>query len=358
MRRPLILVVAVMSLTGCAPAASVSTSQPSRSATSRPSPTPSASALIDTAQDGIAGPGGMTLRQEIGAVMMVGFTGPLTPAVLSDWRQRQFGGLMLVPTNQNAPDPAEIRKVIASVRSVMAHPLLAATNQEGGTICFPQTRVPCLAGASQAGSEGPGAVQSEMTTMAAGLKALGFDINVAPVVDLSDALHPVMHERSYGLNPRAVAADVTAAIAGMHAAGMYATAETVATGDAVPLKAAIAAHVDLVMIGYLNGPSVDSSADSSMMTLMHTLRSRLGYQGVVISDDLDVSASNRQTQSPAAAVRFLENGGDMVIVSHDLDVADVTYDAIHAAVLDGAYSRAQLDASVQKLLNLGLRFMP
>lgn len=349
---------AIVLLAACTPRAaasspSVTARPPVTLALASPAPSPPSSD-----QDAVLGPGGMTLRQEIGAVMMVGFTGPLTPAVLRNWRQRQFGGLILVPINQNAPDPAEIRKVIASVRSVMAHPLLAATNQEGGTICFPQTRVPCLAGASQAGSEGPGAVQSEMTTMAAGLKALGFDINVAPVVDLSDVLHPVMHERSYGLNPRAVAADVTAAIAGMHAAGMYAAAQTLATGDLEPLKAAIAAHVDLVMIGYLNGPSVDSSAGSSMLTLMHTLRSRLGYQGVVISDDLDVSASNRKTQSPAAAVRFLENGGDMVIVSQDLDVADVTYDAIHAAVLDGAYSRAQLDASVQKLLNLGLRFMP
>jgi hypothetical protein len=48
----------------------------------------------------------------------------------------------------------------------------------------------------------------------------------------------------------------------------------------------------------------------------------------------------------------------MVIVSHDLEVADATYDAIHNAVLTGAYPRTQLDASVQKLLNLSLRYMP
>jgi hypothetical protein len=48
----------------------------------------------------------------------------------------------------------------------------------------------------------------------------------------------------------------------------------------------------------------------------------------------------------------------MVIVSHDIAVADTTYEAIHAAVLNGSYRRAQLDASVQKLLSLGLRYMP
>ena len=48
----------------------------------------------------------------------------------------------------------------------------------------------------------------------------------------------------------------------------------------------------------------------------------------------------------------------MVIVSHDIAVADATYAAVHAAVLNGSYPRAQLDASVQKLLSLGLRYMP
>src|SRR5439155_12363897 len=74
--------------------------------------------------------------------------------------------------------------------------------------------------------------------------------------------------------------------------------------------------------------------------------------------DLQMGALGSRFPPPAAAVRFLSNGGDMAIVSHDLAVADAAYDAIHTAVLDGTYRRAQLDASVQKLLNLGLRFMP
>ena len=167
----------------------------------------------------------MTLRQEIGAVMMVGFTGPITPAILADWRSHQFGGLIVVPINQNAPDPAAIRRLIQSVRGVMAHPVLTATNQEGGTVCFQETRVPCMAGARQAGAQGPGAVQSEMTSMSQGLKALGFDINFAPVADVWDGVHPFMSERSYGQNPHAVAQDVSAAVAGIHAAGLYATAK-------------------------------------------------------------------------------------------------------------------------------------
>jgi beta-N-acetylhexosaminidase len=380
MRR--VCLAAMILLAGCAPA--VTASRPSASLHPTSAPTPSASGpLTSRAQDAVPGPGGMSLRQEIGTVMMVGFMGALSPAVVDDWRQHQFGGLILVPINQNAPDPAGLRRLIQSLRGVMAHPLLVATNQEGGTVCFPETRVPCLAGARQAGARGVSVVQSEMTTMSQGLKALGFDINLAPVADVWDGVHPFMGERSYGQNPQVVAQDVTAAIAGIHAAGMYAvakhfpghgsadgdshvslplvseSAQTLRTRDFVPFQAAIAAHVDFVMIGHLNVPALDPLAPSSMSaTVLQTLRSELGYQGIVISDDLQMGALSPPYPSPTAAVRFLENGGDMVLVSHDIQAADATYDAIQTAVLDGSYSRAQLDASVQKLLNLGLRYMP
>src|SRR5438876_3857751 len=347
-----IWVAGMISLAACAPPVTAGGPPPAPHSTS--SATPSASAPPDAfGQEAMPGPGGLTLRQEIGAVMIVGFTGALSPAVVDDWRQHQFGGLIVVPVNQNGQDPEAIRRLIQSVRGVMAHPLLAATNQEGGTVCFPQTQVPCLAGARQAGARGPTAVQSGMTTMSQGLKALGFDINVAPVADVWDGAHPAMSDRSYGRDAAAVAQDVTAAIAGIHAAGMDAAVQSPGA-DLSPLRAAAAAHVDLIMVGHLGVPALDASVAGSVM---RTLRSGLGYPGVVISDDLETSAASLP-QPSAAAVAFLENGGDMVIVGHHLDIADATYDAIHAALLSGAYPRAQLDASVQKLLSLGLRYMP
>lgn len=384
MRRIGLLVAGLLLASACASprTAGSATAVPSPEARVTSTPTPSP-VRASGDQDAIAGPAGMTLAQEIGAVMMVGFKGPLSPAILNDWRQRQFGGLIVVPINQNAQDPPGIRQLIQSVRGVMAHPLLTATNQEGGTVCFLETRVPCLLGARQVGPQGPGAVQSEMSTMSSGLKALGFDMNLAPVADVWDGVHPFMSERSYGQSPSLVAREVTAAITGIHAAGMYAAAkhypghgtanadshdrlplvsESVATlrsRDWVPFRAAIAAHVEFVMIAHLDVPAIDSSAPTSMSApVLRSLRAELGYQGLVISDDLQMGALSPQYPPPAAAVRFLQNGGDMVIVSHDIEVADASYEAIHGAVLNGSYRRAQLDASVQKLLNLNLRFMP
>ena len=67
-----------------------------------PRPSPSAIPSPSASPTEQLGPGGLTLDEEIGAVMMVGFQGPLTDAVMSDWRQRQFGGLLVVNLNHNA----------------------------------------------------------------------------------------------------------------------------------------------------------------------------------------------------------------------------------------------------------------
>src|SRR2546428_12260289 len=101
MRRAVAL-LSVLVLAGCG--SRVAATSPSAT----PKPTveltvvPAASAAGGAGkQDAVLGPAGMTLQQEIGAVMMVGFTGPLTPAVLEDWRQHQFGGLYVDPINHN-----------------------------------------------------------------------------------------------------------------------------------------------------------------------------------------------------------------------------------------------------------------
>src|SRR3989442_9374987 len=178
MRRTVALFLVLM-LAGCGSPVAATSHAVTPKPTVEFTTVPAASAAAGN-QDGVLGPAGMTLPQEIGAVMMVGFTGPLTPAILEDWRQHQFGGLIVVPINQNGGDATAIRQLIQSVRGVMRHPMMAATNPEEG------------------------AAHSEPLRTSRDLKALGFDINLAPV---------------------AGAHDVTAAIADIHAAGMYAAAQ-------------------------------------------------------------------------------------------------------------------------------------
>src|SRR5256885_13219308 len=101
MRRAVAL-SSILLLAGCGSHVAATSRSVAPTATVEIPASPAASpALGGGNQDTALGPGGMTLQQEIGAVMMVGFTGPLTPAILEDWRQHQFGGLIVVSINPN-----------------------------------------------------------------------------------------------------------------------------------------------------------------------------------------------------------------------------------------------------------------
>ncbi|HVC74878.1 MAG TPA: glycoside hydrolase family 3 N-terminal domain-containing protein [Candidatus Micrarchaeaceae archaeon] len=331
-----------------------------------PPSTPSASALGSPSPQ--LGPGGLTLDQEIGAVMMVGFQGPLDDSILADWKQRQFGGLLIVNLNHNASTPASMTALIGAVRAATPHRLIAATDQEGGQVCIAMSTVPC--DAMPVG-------QAATTQMASALRQLGFDLDLGPVSDVCNGTSSIMWGRCYGTDPSAVAVAVGSVVEGIHAAGMLSAAKhfpghgdtnvssettlprideslaTMRARDLPPFQGAIAHGVDFVLLGHLYYPALDParSADLSPATVQ-ILRADLGFRGAIISDDMEMGAITNSTPTPEAAVEFLAAGGDMVMVAHHLAVADATYDAIKAAVLSGRLPRARLDEAVAALESL------
>jgi beta-N-acetylhexosaminidase len=125
---------------------------------------------------------------------------------------------------------------------------------------------------------------------------------------------------------------------------------TLQSRDWPPFQAAAAHGVDFVLLGHLFYPALDPvhSADLSPVTIQR-LRSDVGFQGAIISDDMEMGAITATTPAPEAAVEFLINGGDMVMIAHHLDVAEATFDAIKAAVESGRLPRARLDEAVSAL---------
>jgi len=314
------------------------------------------------------GPGGLTLDQEVGAVMMVGFQGPLDDSILADWRQRQFGGLLVVNLNHNASTAASMSALIGAIRGAAPNRVIAATDQEGGQVCIAINTVPC--GAMPVG-------QAASTQMATALRQLGFDLDLGPVSDVCSGPSSIMWGRCYGTAPAAVAGSVGPVVDGIHAAHMLSAAKhfpghgdttvssettlprideslaTIRARDLPPFQAAIAHGVDFVLLGHLLYPALDPvrSADLSPATIQ-LLRSDLGFRGAIISDDMEMGAITAGTPTPEAAVEFLAAGGDMVMVAHHIAVADATYDAIRAAVLSGRLPRARLDEAVAALESL------
>jgi len=298
-------------------------------------------------------------------VMMVGFQGPLDDSVLADFRQRQFGGLLVVNLNANASSASSLSSMIGSLRATSRHRLIAATDQEGGGVCIHITTVPCLPmPVDQAGT----------TRMATALRGLGFDLDLGPVSDVCSGSSSIMWGRCYGTAPSAVAPAVASVVDGIHAAHMLAAAkhfpghgdttvsserqlprideslDVIRSRGLPPFEADVAHQVDFVLLGHLFYPALDAhrSADLSPATV-NLLRNDVGFHGAILSDDMEMGAITASTPAPEAAVEFLIAGGDMVMIAHHIAVADATYDAIKAAVEDGRLSRQRLDDAVASL---------
>jgi beta-N-acetylhexosaminidase len=311
------------------------------------------------------------LGEEIGAVIMVGFRGNLTNSVLADWKKRQFGGLLVVNFNHNATTAASMKALIASIRAADRHRLIAATDQEGGQVCLAINTVPCA----------PMPVgKSGTIQMAAAIKSLGFDLDLGPVSDVCSGPSSIMWGRCYGTSPGSVATAVANVVDGIHSAHMLSAAKhfpghgdtgvssetqlprideslaTLQSREWPPFKAAISHGTDFVLLGHLYYPAIDKihSSDLSPVTIK-MLRSDLGFKGAIISDDMEMGAITATTPAPEAAVEFLVNGGDMVMIAHDLSVANATYDAIKAALASGRLPRSRLDQAVAALQALPSR---
>ena len=213
--------------------------------------------------------------------------------------------------------------------------------------------------------------------MAVALRALGFDLDLGPVSDVCSGPASIMWGRCYGTTPDAVAPAIGAVVDGIHAARMLSAAkhfpghgatgvssettlprideslDSIRVRDFPPFAAAIAHGTDFVLLGHLFYPAVDPNraADLSPNTV-NLLRVDLKFHGAIISDDMEMGAITSSTPTPEAAVEFLLAGGDMVMVAHDIAVADATFEAIKAAVQSGRLPRARLDGAVQRLAEL------
>jgi beta-N-acetylhexosaminidase len=364
-RRVALLLMSAALLVSCSSVPAAQAPPPTPIATPSPTPKDYPSPSPSPSPADQLGPGGLTLDEEVGAVMIVGFQGPLSSSVLADWQQRQFGGLLVINGNHNATTASSMTALIASVRGVSRHRLIAATDQEGGYVCLAISSVPCA----------PMPVgQAQTTRMAAALHALGFDLDLGPVSDVCSGPSSIMWGRCYGTQPGPVAGAVGSVVDGMHAAHMLSAAKhfpghgdttvssetqlprineslaTLQTREWPPFAADVSHGVDFVMIGHLWYPALDPhrSADLSPTT-MDKLRGDLGFNGAILSDDMEMGAITASTPTPEAAVEFLIAGGDMVMIAHHTSVVDATYNAIKNAVLSGRLPRARLDAAVATL---------
>jgi beta-N-acetylhexosaminidase len=317
------------------------------------------------------------------------YSGVSTPADMV--KKYHLGGLILVgwsaddPTKgtnktTNVDSPAQVRTLTAGLQAASgAVPMLIGTDQEYGAVTRIKDGIVQIPSALALGAAGDPAL-TENAWKAAGteLAALGINVDFAPDADvLGDQPGGVIGSRSFGSDPQRVAAQVTAAVKGLQAAGVAATAKhfpghghTIAdshtnlpaltqsgsalqSGDLPPFVAAIAAGAGLIMSGHLDVRAIDPGVPASFSSkvLIDLLRTQLGFTGVVVTDALNMEPAKKWSTGEAA-VRALVAGNDILLMPPSLTDA-------YKGLLDGLHSgklpRARLVEAVTRVLTLKFR---
>jgi beta-N-acetylhexosaminidase len=266
-----------------------------------------------------------------------------------------------------------------SMQTEPAVPLFVAVDQEGGDIASAPWVAPQPA-AAEVGSRGdPSQAHDIAATMGCQLLRAGINTDFAPVVDTG--FGAAIGNRSYGEDPELVARMGAAAVEGFEEAGVISAAKhfpnhgpatsdshvslpvirhdakTLESYDLPPFEAAIEAGVPLVMVGHLVYPVIDPHHPASLSReAISMLRRDLGFDGVIVTDDLAMAGAKGGGTPSEAAVEAVKAGADLLVVSSPPQQQAAAYDAVVDAVESGEIPSSRIEKSVGRLLTVKERY--
>lgn len=331
----------------------------------------------------------LTLEQKIGQMLMVGLPGSTLDDVARRRVVRQgVGGVIFL--DRNAENPAQTRSFTqalqdAAIRQGPGLPLLIGWNHEGGAVARRDAGLTHFPSAMALGAaERPELVDAIGRSVAAEMRSLGVNVNYAPVLDVNvEPANPVIGLRSFGDSPALVADLGARYIAAQQGAGVIAVAKhfpghggvdvdshvalplLTASLDSLqrvelpPFQAAVDRRVAAVMVAHLRIPSVDpSGAPSSLSPPVVTgmLRQQLGFDGVVMTDDMGMRAIRDHYTLPEAAVLAVLAGNDLLLAVETARDPDLIRDALLDAVAAGRITESRIDESLRRLIRLKLAY--
>ncbi len=293
----------------------------------------------------------------------------LTSAETEKLRDPRIGGVILF--SRNFASTGQLKSLTRSIHAARTPGLLIAVDQEGGRVQRFHDGFTALPAARLLGHQ----YDLDKNTarrlasacgwiMAAELLDLGVDISFAPVVDLDLGLSDVIGDRAFHSDPEAVASLATSFMQGMRDAGMMAVAKhfpghgaVIAdshielpedhreyaglAGDLLPYGRLIANGLHGVMVAHVRYPAIDRRiASLSPFWLETELRRKLGFSGVIFSDDLSMSATESVGDMPERVRETLTAGADMALICNDPDAVDRTL--IEMGSLENPASQARL----------------
>ncbi len=334
----------------------------------------------------------MTVDEKIGQLLFTTYHGSFTTMdaaayqqIMHDVKDLHVGGFI----NVTRMSPLGIVKSQAYPTAVLNNqlqaksklPLLIGADFERGTAMRLDegTSFPTAMALAAGGNLKDAYAMGKITALEA--RAVGIHWIYAPDADVNNNPgNPIINTRSFGEDPERVAQFVSAFVLGVQENGGLATAkhfpghgDTAADShidlpviradrarlddlELVPFRAAISMHVDSIMTGHLNVPALEpdpnTPATLSHIILTDLLRKQLGYQGLIVTDAMDMGGITVRYAPGEAAVRAVVAGVDALLMP---PVPDAAFEALQAAVKSGRISKERLDASVRRILQAKAR---
>jgi beta-N-acetylhexosaminidase len=289
------------------------------------------------------------------------------------------GGLIYF--SQNISDRDQITEMLSNTASMSKYPIFLAVDEEGGSVSrVANSDVDVIKVDDMAtigATEDTTQAYEAGVTIGAYLTEIGFNVDFAPVADVvSEDGSSALQDRSFGSDAQMVSDMVSNVVEGIegtgvssclkHFPGIGSAAEDTHDGrveidktldemrqtDFLPFQAGIDAGADFVMVSHATASQVDedglpSSLSSTIMT--DILRDELNFEGVIITDALNMSAITDYYTSAEAAVKAIKAGADMLLMPEDFVEA---YDAVLAAVQDGSISEDRIDESLRRIYRI------
>lgn len=322
---------------------------------------------------------GMSLEDKIWQMFFVyvaDYGGSLTEAP-DDPSRMPAGGVLYDASNMNSKK--QVSDLLLGFREGMPVAPFAACDEEGGRVARLAKTVgtPAFKPMLEYSGEGPETSMDNASRIAAGMAALGFTVDFAPVADVwSNPENAVIGDRAYSSDPDEAAELVAAAVEGFHDGGVACTlkhfpghgdtAEDSHGGAAYcykdpdeleacewkPFRSGIEAGADMVMIGHVTVPELDDvPATFSSTVVTGILRNRLGFEGVIVTDAMRMGGA-MAPDGADPSVAAISAGCDMVLCPDDPAAA---VKAVLDAVNDGILDEDRIDGSVRRILEMKSR---
>jgi beta-N-acetylhexosaminidase len=319
--------------------------------------------------------GHLTPAEQAGQLVMIGTPVGDARSLAATVTKYHLGGVFLAGRSDRTA--AALRADIAALQAAAGIPLLVALDQEGGNVqTLKGPDFPVIPPAQTLGAGSATTLSRTVADAATRLRGIGVNLDLAPVADtvpaeLGERNPPIGYwHRQYGSDPAEVAADVRTAVTASQKAGVLTTVKhfpglgrtlvntdtsTGATDGAVtpsdpylkPFAAGIAAGTAAVMVSSASYPKLDRKAIAAFSAPVITglLRQRMGFRGLVVSDDLGAATAVKAVSPGDRAVRFVRAGGDLVLSIRPEDAAPMTAALQAEAKASPAFAQRVADAA-------------